>query len=100
MKEFLQIISIFVFLTIFLVLFTLFHRFFAKFELPLLAQSLVMNVTMFLMIHLCVKVRRNNSILKTRERVFTGKLFILAQISIYNNISNSTTLINSQCEYS
>lgn len=53
--------------------FHLFHRFFKRFELPLLAQSLVMNITMFLMIHLCVKTKRNNSILKTRERVFTGK---------------------------
>lgn len=29
---------------------------------------------MFLMIHLCVNVRRNNTIVKARERVFTGKL--------------------------
>lgn len=53
--------------------FIFFCRFFKRFELPLLAQSLVMNITMFLMIHLCVKVKRNNSILKARERVFTGK---------------------------
>ncbi|XP_031623187.1 solute carrier family 66 member 2 isoform X2 [Contarinia nasturtii] len=45
--------------------------FYSKFELPLLVQSLVMNGTMFLMIHLCVTVRRNNSILKGRDRVFT-----------------------------
>ncbi|XP_055300297.1 solute carrier family 66 member 2 isoform X1 [Sitodiplosis mosellana] len=43
----------------------------SRFELPLLVQSIVMNITMFLMIHLCVTVRRNNSILKSRERVFT-----------------------------
>lgn len=54
------------------ILSALFHRFFKRFELPLLAQSLVMNITMFLMIHLCVKVKRNNSILKARERIFTG----------------------------
>lgn len=32
-----------------------------------------MNITMFLMIHLCVKVRRNNNIMRARERVFSGK---------------------------
>ncbi|CAO1349968.1 unnamed protein product [Diamesa hyperborea] len=42
-----------------------------RFELPLLVQSVVMNVTMFLMIHLCVKVRRNNAIMRARERVFS-----------------------------
>lgn len=31
-----------------------------------------MNITMFLMIHLCVKVRRNNNIMRARERVFSG----------------------------
>lgn len=31
-----------------------------------------MNLTMFLMIHLCVKVKRANAIMKTRDRVFTG----------------------------
>ncbi|XP_011296577.3 solute carrier family 66 member 2 isoform X1 [Musca domestica] len=37
-----------------------------RYELPLLVQSLVMNVTMFLMIHLCVKVKRVNA--NARER--------------------------------
>uniref|UniRef100_A0A6B2EFD2 Solute carrier family 66 member 2 n=1 Tax=Phlebotomus kandelakii TaxID=1109342 RepID=A0A6B2EFD2_9DIPT len=44
-----------------------------RYELPLLVQSIVMNLTMFLMIHLCVKVRRNNAIMRTRERVFSGE---------------------------
>lgn len=44
----------------------------SRFELPLLVQSIVMNITMFLMIHLCVKVKRNNAIMKSRDRVFTG----------------------------
>ncbi|XP_058055512.1 solute carrier family 66 member 2 isoform X1 [Anopheles bellator] len=44
----------------------------SRYELPLLVQSVVMNITMFLMIHLCVKVRRNNAIMRTRERVFSG----------------------------
>ncbi|XP_052866135.1 solute carrier family 66 member 2 isoform X2 [Anopheles bellator] len=43
----------------------------SRYELPLLVQSVVMNITMFLMIHLCVKVRRNNAIMRTRERVFS-----------------------------
>ncbi|XP_055713788.1 solute carrier family 66 member 2 isoform X2 [Phlebotomus papatasi] len=42
-----------------------------RYELPLLVQSIVMNLTMFLMVHLCVKVRRNNAIMRTRERVFS-----------------------------
>ncbi len=50
----------------------LYSRFSERFELPLLIQSIVMNVTMFLMIHLCVKVRRDNAIMKTRDRVFAG----------------------------
>ncbi|XP_040171861.1 solute carrier family 66 member 2 isoform X2 [Anopheles arabiensis] len=43
----------------------------SRYELPLLVQSVVMNLTMFLMIHLCVKVRRNNAIMRMRERVFS-----------------------------
>uniref|UniRef100_A0A182U8Y8 Uncharacterized protein n=1 Tax=Anopheles melas TaxID=34690 RepID=A0A182U8Y8_9DIPT len=46
-------------------------RFSSRYELPLLVQSVVMNLTMFLMIHLCVKVRRNNAIMRMRERVFS-----------------------------
>uniref|UniRef100_A0A182YPT1 PQ-loop repeat-containing protein 1 n=1 Tax=Anopheles stephensi TaxID=30069 RepID=A0A182YPT1_ANOST len=38
----------------------------------MLVQSVVMNITMFLMIHLCVRVRRNNAIMHMRERVFSG----------------------------
>lgn len=32
-----------------------------------------MNVTMFLMINLCVKVRRSNALMKIKDQVFTGK---------------------------
>lgn len=55
-----------------LLLFSFYCRFSSRFELPLLVQSIVMNLTMFLMIHLCVKVKRANAIMKTRDRVFTG----------------------------
>lgn len=49
------------------------HRFSKRYELPLVVQSIVMNITMFLMIHLCIKVKRNNAILEAKERVFSGK---------------------------
>lgn len=49
-----------------------FFRFSKRYELPLLVQSVVMNITMFMMIHLCVKVRRNNNIMRARDRVFSG----------------------------
>lgn len=41
------------------------------FEYPLLIQSLIMNIAMFLMIHLCVKVRRRNQLMEARQRIFT-----------------------------
>uniref|UniRef100_A0A1B0A4B6 PQ-loop repeat-containing protein 1 n=1 Tax=Glossina pallidipes TaxID=7398 RepID=A0A1B0A4B6_GLOPL len=46
------------------------HPFSKRYELPLLVQSVVMNITMFLMIHLCVKVKRVNA--NKRERTFSG----------------------------
>ncbi|KAH8377991.1 hypothetical protein KR093_008445 [Drosophila rubida] len=42
----------------------------SRYELPLLVQSVVMNVTMFLMIHLCVKVKRMNA--NTRDHALRG----------------------------
>lgn len=41
------------------------------FEYPLLAQSLIMNVTMFAMVHLCVTVRNKNQLHQARQRIFT-----------------------------
>lgn len=49
-----------------------YFRFGKRYELPLLIQSIVMNVTMFVMIHLCVNVRKKNQIVRSRERIFTG----------------------------
>ncbi|XP_056631131.1 solute carrier family 66 member 2 isoform X1 [Diorhabda sublineata] len=43
------------------------------FEYPLLIQSVIMNFTMFLMIHLCVRVRNRNQLLQARQRIFTAK---------------------------
>ncbi|XP_063376439.1 solute carrier family 66 member 2 isoform X2 [Cydia fagiglandana] len=44
-----------------------------RYELPLLIQSIVMNITMFVMIHLCVNVRKKNQIIRARERIFTDQ---------------------------
>ncbi|XP_068902640.1 solute carrier family 66 member 2 isoform X2 [Tenebrio molitor] len=41
------------------------------FEYPLLIQSIIMNITMFIMIHLCVRVRNRNQLLQARQRIFT-----------------------------
>lgn len=60
-------------------------RFSKRYELPLLVQSIVMNVTMFLMIHLCVKVKRSNAIMRTRERVFAGMYY--APLNFHNFLS-------------
>ncbi|CAB3230831.1 unnamed protein product [Arctia plantaginis] len=44
-----------------------------RYELPLLIQSIVMNITMFVMIHLCVTVRKKSQIIRARERIFTAQ---------------------------
>ncbi|KAF5293123.1 hypothetical protein FQA39_LY13733 [Lamprigera yunnana] len=43
------------------------------FEYPLLIQSLLMNCMMFLMVHLCVRVKTKNQVLQARQRIFTAK---------------------------
>lgn len=65
------------------------YRFSSRFELPLLVQSIVMSVAMFLMIHLCVKVKRNNAIMKTRDRVFSGNVELVFSKS-KGNIKSQT----------
>uniref|UniRef100_A0A0V0GBB7 Solute carrier family 66 member 2 n=2 Tax=Triatominae TaxID=70999 RepID=A0A0V0GBB7_TRIDM len=42
-----------------------------RYELPLLAQSMIMNVMMLLMIHLCVRVKNRGQIIRGPDRVFT-----------------------------
>ncbi|GLV37797.1 uncharacterized protein CBL_06501 [Carabus blaptoides fortunei] len=49
----------------------IFFWFGKRFEYPLLIQSIIMNVTMFIMIHLCVQVRNKNKIVQARSRVFS-----------------------------
>lgn len=58
----------------------------SRFEIPLLVQSVVMNITMFIMIHLCVTVRRNNAIMRTRERVFSGDETLLEARDSINRV--------------
>lgn len=58
----------------------------SRFEIPLLVQSVVMNITMFIMIHLCVTVRRNNAIMRTRERVFSGDETLLEARESINRV--------------
>lgn len=58
----------------------------SRFEIPLLVQSVVMNLTMFIMIHLCVTVRRNNAIMRTRERVFSGDETLLEARESINRV--------------
>ncbi|XP_038108373.1 solute carrier family 66 member 2 isoform X1 [Culex quinquefasciatus] len=58
----------------------------SRFEIPLLVQSVVMNITMFIMIHLCVTVRRNNAIMRTRERVFSGDETLLKARESINRV--------------
>ncbi len=60
--------------------------FYKRFELPLLVQSIVMSIAMFLMIHLCVNVRRNNAIVETRDRVFSGEFLYRILINHCANI--------------
>uniref|UniRef100_A0A1B6GIW7 Solute carrier family 66 member 2 n=1 Tax=Cuerna arida TaxID=1464854 RepID=A0A1B6GIW7_9HEMI len=42
-----------------------------KFELPLLIQSMIMNITMLFMIHVCVSVKNKSQIIRGPERLFT-----------------------------
>ncbi|XP_067006944.1 solute carrier family 66 member 2 isoform X2 [Anabrus simplex] len=42
-----------------------------RYELPLLVQSIVMIVTMFMMVRLCVNIKNKNQIIRGRERIFT-----------------------------
>ncbi|CAH2239916.1 solute carrier family 66 member 2 isoform X2 [Pararge aegeria] len=44
-----------------------------RYEIPLLIQSIVMNATMFAMIHLCVTVKKKNQIIRSRDRIFTAQ---------------------------
>lgn len=50
----------------------IFFWFGKQYELPLLIQSVIMNITMLAMIHLCVNIRNKNQIIRNKDRVFSG----------------------------
>lgn len=47
-------------------------RFGKHFELPLLAQSVIMTFTMMMLVHLCVTVKHKSEIIKARTHHFSG----------------------------
>ena len=47
-------------------------RFGRHYETPLLIQSVLMNMAMFALVHLCVNINAREVIIKMEERVFTG----------------------------
>lgn len=56
-------------------------RFGKHYELPLLLQSILMILAMFVMIKLCINVQNRTQIIKTKERVLTGEYnFIIANM--------------------
>ena len=59
-----------------------FTRFGRHYETPLLIQSILMNMAMFALVHLCVNINAREVIIKMEERVFTGILLILFLIPI------------------
>lgn len=48
-------------------------RFGKRYELPLLLQSILMILAMFVMIKLCINVQNRTQIIKAKERVLTGE---------------------------
>jgi len=63
-------------------------RFGKHYELPLLLQSILMILAMFVMIKLCINVQNRTQIIKAKERVLTGNYnFIIAGVTnIYTDI--------------
>lgn len=51
-----------------------YFRFGRHFELPLLAQSIIMVFTMLALTEICVRVKHRSEILASKEHKFTGKL--------------------------
>lgn len=47
-------------------------RFGKRYELPLLAQSIIMLFAMMALVHLCVHVKRKSEILASKQYKFTG----------------------------
>lgn len=58
------------------------HRFGNQYEIPLLVQSIVMNLAMLAIIQLCVTVKQSKQIIRAKEKLFTG--MILSQSSLFH----------------
>lgn len=75
-------------------------RFGKRYELPLLLQSIIMILAMFVMIKLCINVQNRTQIIKSKERVLTGKYNLIIadilQIPIYTCIYRWQNLYTSQ----
>jgi len=63
-------------------------RFGKHYELPLLLQSILMILAMFIMIKLCINVQNRTQIIKTKERVLTGEY----NVSYYCRYTNTDIL--------
>ena len=48
-------------------------RFGRRYETPLLIQSILMNIAMFALLHLCVNLRAKEQILRGEDHIYTGK---------------------------
>ena len=55
-------------------------RFGNHYETPLLIQSVLMNIAMFALVHLCVNINTREVIIKMEERVFTGMYRVTRQV--------------------
>lgn len=66
------------------------YRFGKHYEFPLLLQSILMIIAMFVMIKLCINIQNGTQIIKAKERVFTGEASfnITASKSIVHNMCN------------
>ena len=49
-------------------------RFGHRYETPLLIQSILMNLAMFALIHLCVSLNNKEQLVKSQEHIFTGRM--------------------------
>ena len=61
------------------------------FETPLLLQSILMNLAMLIMVHLCVTTKSRSDIIKKKDKVFTGNenikyVHFFSILSWHNNI--------------
>lgn len=59
------------------------YRFGKHYEIPLLAQSIIMLFAMMALVHLCVHVRRKTEIIVAKQHKFTGKVSIRLLLLCY-----------------